>query len=115
MRLGNASTTVTGTVTPASVNTRVIPHLRPTRPMVIFNPHTAGAAMGPDLVATGQRFGYARPQDPWISLRGAAPWWFPLDNWRRHPRAPTSKMDGGVYILQALRASFYSADAAPPD
>src|ERR1700736_2867025 len=35
MRFGNASTTVTGTVTPASVNTRVMPHLRPTRPMVI--------------------------------------------------------------------------------
>src|SRR5258708_4244666 len=35
MRFGNASTTVTGTVTPASVKTRVIPHLRPTRPMVI--------------------------------------------------------------------------------
>src|SRR5580658_2132989 len=37
MRFGNASTTVTGTVTPASVNTRVMPHLRPTRPMVIVN------------------------------------------------------------------------------
>src|SRR5208283_4556677 len=47
MRLGNGSTTVTGTVTPASVNTRVMPHLRPTRPMVIFNPHTARAAIGP--------------------------------------------------------------------
>src|ERR1700676_1190048 len=35
MRFGNASTTVTGTVTPASVKTRVMPHLRPTRPMVI--------------------------------------------------------------------------------
>src|ERR1700733_14561002 len=46
MRLGNASTTVTGTVTPASVNTRVMPHLRPTRPMVIVNPRTAGTAHG---------------------------------------------------------------------
>src|ERR1700733_3810255 len=46
MRLGNASTTVTGTVTPASVNTRVMPHLRPTRPMVIVNPRTAGTALG---------------------------------------------------------------------
>src|SRR5258708_36018971 len=35
MRFGNASTTVTGTVTTASVKTRVMPHLRPTRPMVI--------------------------------------------------------------------------------
>src|SRR5271156_141751 len=44
MRFGNASTTVTGTVTPASVNTRVMPHLRPTRPMDIVNPHTARAS-----------------------------------------------------------------------
>src|SRR5258708_22689084 len=35
MRFGNASTTVAGTVTRASVKTRVMPHLRPTRPMVI--------------------------------------------------------------------------------
>src|SRR3984957_5377823 len=45
MRFGNASTTVTGTVTPASVNTRVMPHLRPTRPMDIVNPHTARASV----------------------------------------------------------------------
>src|SRR5579863_5442147 len=45
MRFGSASTTVTGTVTPASVKTRVMPHLRPTRPMDIVNPHTARASM----------------------------------------------------------------------
>src|SRR5271169_3428937 len=111
MRFGNASTTVTGTVTPASVNTRVMPHLRPTRPMVIVNPHSARATIGPRV----------RCNQPAVWVRGTPvpsglpSGRVPLDGWRRHPRAPTSKMDGGVYIVQALRASFYGADAAPPD
>src|SRR5580698_2914052 len=63
MRFGNASTTVTGTVTPASVNTRVMPHLRPTRPMLIVDPHNA-VARGRSALQQGRRFGYSRPQDP---------------------------------------------------
>src|SRR4051812_49433606 len=35
MRFGSASMTVTGTVSPASLKTRVIPALRPTRPRVL--------------------------------------------------------------------------------
>src|SRR5690606_13663309 len=35
MRFGSASITVTGTASPASVKTRVIPALRPTRPTVL--------------------------------------------------------------------------------
>src|SRR5579883_476637 len=35
MRLGSASTTVTGTASPPSVKMRVMPHLRPTRPMAM--------------------------------------------------------------------------------
>src|SRR5580698_9330958 len=53
MRLGSASTTVTGTVTPASVKTRVMPHLRPTRPMVIVNPHIRGALEGSAVQQAG--------------------------------------------------------------
>src|SRR5580692_10169242 len=63
MRLGNASTTVTGTVTPASVNTRVMPHLRPTRPMVIVNPHTAGSLWLPHSLRSVGGLG-KRPQLP---------------------------------------------------
>src|ERR1700680_3025027 len=63
MRFGNASTTVTGTATPASVNTRVMPHLRPTRPMAIFIPHTAVASIGYRIkLQTGQRFGFLTPK-----------------------------------------------------
>src|SRR6266851_6451027 len=64
MRFGNASTTVTGTVTPASVNTRVMPHLRPTRPMAIVNPHSGKRRLAPAFVATDRRFGHSRPQAP---------------------------------------------------
>src|SRR5580700_12021892 len=63
MRFGNASTTVTGTVTPASVNTRVMPHLRPTRPMVIVNPHTAGSLWLPHSLRSVGGLG-KRPQLP---------------------------------------------------
>src|ERR1700678_4720274 len=121
MRFGNASTTVTGTVTPASVNTRVIPHLRPTRPMVIVDPHTAGAH-------NGSRFRCNRPAVWALETPG------PLDHWRRHPLAPTFKIGRGSipgYALRAtshalratshalrapshaLRAPFNGADAAP--
>src|SRR4029077_17685243 len=121
MRFGNASTTVTGTVTPASVNTRVIPHLRPTRPMVIVNPHTAGS------------FDWLPHSLQQVSGLDNGPQ-NPLRFWRRRPRAPTSKMAGGLYfnppVVQdciasrfapnltgyshALRATSNGADAAPP-
>src|SRR5690606_11518071 len=39
MRLGSTSITVTGIETPSSVKTRVMPHLRPTIPTLIFKPH----------------------------------------------------------------------------
>src|ERR1700689_513799 len=96
MRLGSASTTVTGTVTPASVKTRVMPHLRPTRPMVIVNPHNRGSDK---RSATLQPVGGLDARDPRTlgprpaTIAGA----HSLDNWRRRPRAPTSKLDGGVY------------------
>src|SRR5271167_3271857 len=93
MRFGNASTTVTGTVTPASVNTRVMPHLRPTRPMVIVNPRTAGTAQG--VPVRCKQAGGLGTRDP--RTLGAPIQRPSLDNWRRHPRAPTLKMDGGVY------------------
>src|ERR1700691_4484495 len=83
MRFGNASTTLTGTVTPASVNTRCMPDLRPTRPMVIVNPHTAGSLWLPHSLRSVGGLGKG-PQ-------------LPVDNWRPRPRAPTSKMDGGLY------------------
>src|ERR1700685_3473279 len=91
MRFGNASTTVTGTVAPASVNTRVMPHLRPTRTMVIGNPHSANAQRRRSL----QQIGGLDTRTP--STRR---------QWRRRPRAPTSKMDGGVYGRHARHASF---------
>src|SRR6202051_2232067 len=92
MRFGNASTTVTGTVTPASVNTRVMPHLRPTRPMVIVSPHTAGSHRLPHSLRSVGGLGKG-PQ-------------LPVGSWRLRPRAPTSKMDAGVYVRDGPRASF---------
>src|SRR5665213_2465302 len=85
MRFGNASTTVTGTVTPASVNTRVMPHLRPTRPMLIVNPHTARSC---DWLPHSLQQVSGLDNGPQL----------PVGDWRRRPRAPTSKMDGEVYI-----------------
>src|SRR5665213_1178708 len=85
MRFGNASTTVTGTVTPASVNTRVMPHLRPTRPMLIVNPHTARSC---DWLPHSLQQVSGLDNRPQL----------PVGDWRRRPRAPTSKMDGEVYI-----------------
>src|SRR5260370_24965716 len=91
MRFGNASTTVTGTVTPASVNTRVMPHLRPTRPMAIVNPHTARSFDW--LPLSLQQIGGLDTRDPRrLGSHG------PSEYWRRHPRAPTSKI--GPRILQ---------------
>src|ERR1700736_1700336 len=87
MRFGNASTTVTGTVTPASVNTRVMPHLRPTRPMVVVNPHS-----GNPWGVSGTAFALQQ-----VSGLGKGPQ-MPLGSWRLRPRAPTSKMDGGLYM-----------------
>src|ERR1700685_544236 len=84
-RFGNASTTVTGTVTPASVNTRVMPHLRPTRPMVIVNPRTAGTAHGvPVRCKQAGGLGTRDPRTLGAPRLEAAS----SDNWRRHPRAP---------------------------
>src|ERR1700722_5962801 len=87
MRFGNASTTVTGTVTPASVNTRVMPHLRPTRPMVIVNPHTARRWELAPLSSHSLQSAGGLGNGPQL----------PVGEWRRRPRAPTSKMDGGLY------------------
>src|ERR1700722_3320113 len=110
MRFGNASTTVTGTVTPASVNTRVIPHLRPTRPMVIVNPHTARSC---DWLPHSLQSAGGLGNGPQL----------PVDSWRRRPRAPTSKMDGGLYtnppwvqvlgFFKALRAYFQRGRGDP--
>src|SRR5271156_5724294 len=90
MRFGSASTTVTGTVTPASVNTRVMPHLRPTRPMLIINPHSGSNNRLPFPLQSAGGLGTRDPRPLGFQALG---------NWRRHPRAPTSKMDGGVYLV----------------
>src|SRR5277367_3153773 len=99
MRFGNASTTVTGTVAPASVNTRVMPHLRPTRPMDIVNPHSANA----HGVARCKQIGGLDTRTP-STLR----------HWRRRPRAPTSKMDGGVYLKSPLIQPLAALEGRPP-
>src|ERR1700736_3717430 len=91
MRFGNASTTVTGTVTLASVNTRVMPHLRPTRPMAIVNPHTAGSF---DWLPHSLQSAGGLGDGPQL----------PLDNWRRRPRAPTSKI-GRRIIYESARST----------
>src|SRR5712691_5169075 len=91
MRFGNASTTVTGTVTPASVKTRVMPHLRPTRPMVIVE--SSFSESYDWLPLSLQQIGGLDTRDP-RPLRSHGP----SEYWRRHPRAPTSKI--GPRILQ---------------
>src|SRR5580698_1066288 len=98
MRLGNASTTVTGTVTPASVNTRVMPHLRPTRPMVIFKSSYGESFDWLPLAL--QSAGGLGTRDP-RTLK--------VQPLRRHPRVTgvgthalrPSKMDGEVYAKPA--------------
>src|ERR1700729_2403219 len=92
MRFGNASTTVTGTVTPASVNTRVMPHLRPTKPMVIVNPHTARSPELASLFSHSLQSAGGLGDGPHL----------PVGEWRRRPRAPASKMDGGLYTNPPL-------------
>src|SRR5450432_78090 len=85
MRFGNASTTVTGTVTPASVNTRVMPHLRPTRPMVIVDPHNCASYDWLALPLQSAGGLDTLPQDP-TRVTGAG----------AHALRP-SKLDAGVY------------------
>src|SRR5579863_10084888 len=103
MRFGRASTTVTGTVAPASVNTRVMPHLRPTRPMVIVKVLTARERRRALRFSLQSAGGLGTPDPSTLGLNPSGV--RPLDRWRRHPRAPASKMDGGVYVRHALRAT----------
>src|SRR6266404_4475644 len=85
MRFGNASTTVTGTVTPASVNTRVMPHLRPTRPMAIVKIlRREGFDWLPQSLQSAGGLGNG-PQ-------------LPLGNWRRAHALRPLKLDGGLYM-----------------
>src|SRR5450631_3878099 len=99
MRFGNASTTVTGTVTPASVNTRVMPHLRPTRPMVIVKPSHRESYDW--LPLSLQQVSGLGTRDPRLLESRRL-----LDDWRRRPRAPTSKLDGGVYLVMRFAQAF---------
>src|ERR1700681_5052994 len=110
MRFGNASTTVTGTVTPASVKTRVMPHLRPTRPMVIVESSFSESCDWPPLSL--QSAGGLGTRDPRpLELHGSR-----KTGVGTHALRPL-KLDREFYRfmrgIQALRATNTGSDADP--